>query len=281
MHDQLKDDSSIFGAIYKFKPPASHNNLSTDGCPCYVIAFRGTIIEPIKSIKLKSLIQDLKLDFDIIRNILHLNSRFEIAMQAVNKMVDTVGSSNVWLAGHSLGSAMALLAGKTMAKTGVFLESFLFNPPFPSALIEGIKHEKVKHGIRIVSNTSTALLALAMKKKSGDPYLALAEWAPCLFVNPADHICSGYVGYFKHKKKMVGFGVLGDTERLATQHSLRGLCKSAISGKESEDLEPMHRIPSANLTVNSTLSRDCIQAHGIHQWWSPYLQLESILYKYN
>ncbi|TXG50678.1 hypothetical protein EZV62_023202 [Acer yangbiense] len=36
---QLKDDvdSSIFGAIYKFKPPASHSNLSTDGCPCYVL----------------------------------------------------------------------------------------------------------------------------------------------------------------------------------------------------------------------------------------------------
>ena len=36
-------------------------------------------------------------------------------------MVAAVGDSNVWLAGHSLGSAMAMLAGKSMAKTGTFL----------------------------------------------------------------------------------------------------------------------------------------------------------------
>ncbi|KAK4843162.1 hypothetical protein QYF36_004771 [Acer negundo] len=41
MLGQLKDnvDSSIFVAVYKFKPPASHSNLATVGCPCYVIAF--------------------------------------------------------------------------------------------------------------------------------------------------------------------------------------------------------------------------------------------------
>ena len=110
------------------------------------VAFRGTLL------KLKSLIWDLKLDFDIIRNGLHLTSRFEFAMQAVRNMVASVGSSNVWLAGHSLGSAMALLAGKTMAKTGIFLESFLFNSPFLSAPIEIIKDKKVKHGIRIASS---------------------------------------------------------------------------------------------------------------------------------
>ncbi|KAK3228076.1 hypothetical protein Dsin_007938 [Dipteronia sinensis] len=120
------DDSSIFGAIYKFKPPPSQRNLSTDGCPRYVIAFR------------------------------------------------------------------------------------------------------------------------------------------------ADLICSEYVGYFKHKKMMVEFGV-GCIERLATQLSLRGL----FTGKESE---PMHRIPSANLTVNLTPSWGFKQAHGINQWWRPDLYMESVRY---
>ncbi|KAK4844818.1 hypothetical protein QYF36_024756 [Acer negundo] len=276
MLGQLKDDvdSSIFGAIYKFQPPASHSNLSTDGCPCYVIAFRGTINKP------DSLTRDLELDVHIIRNGLHSTSRFEIAMQAVRNMVASVGSSNVWLAGHSLGSAMALLAGKTMAKTGIFLESFLFNSPFLSAPIERIKDKKVKHGIRIAGSVITAGLALAMKKnnhnnRSGDPFLALSAWVPCLFVNPADHICSEYVGYFEHRKKMEEIGV-GGIEKLATQHSLGGLFMSAM-GRESE---PIHLIPSANMTVNLTPSPDFKQAHGIHQWWRPDLHLESMLYKY-
>ncbi|KAK0586552.1 hypothetical protein LWI29_008825 [Acer saccharum] len=275
---RLEDvDSSIFGAIYKFIPPASHNNLSTGGCPCYVIAFRGTIITEVDS-----LTRDIELNVRIALNKLHSTPSFEIAMKAVRDMVAPVGSSpnrpNVWLAGHSLGSATALLTGKTMAKTGIFLESFLFNPPFPSALIEKIKLKKVKLGIRIVSSTATSLLALAMAKKSGDPFLNLSTWVPCLFVNPADHICSGYIGYFEHKKRMVELGV-GGIERLATQHSLRGLFKSMV--KESEDSEPLHRIPSANLMVNSTPSSGFKQAHGIRQWWRPDLHLEPTLYQYN
>ncbi|KAK0587486.1 hypothetical protein LWI29_023711 [Acer saccharum] len=201
-------------------------------------------------------------------------------MQAVRNMVASVGSSNDWLAGHSLGSAMALLAGKTMAKTGIFLESFLFNSPFLSAPIEIIKDKKVKHGIRIAGSVITVGLALAMKKnnhnnRSGHPFLALSALVPCLFVNPADYICSEYVGYFKHRKKMEEIGV-GGIEGLATQHSLGGLFMSPM-GKESE---PIHLIPSANLTANLTPSTDFKLAHGIHQWWRPDLHLESMLYKY-
>ncbi|TXG50683.1 hypothetical protein EZV62_023207 [Acer yangbiense] len=264
MLEQLEDnvDSSIFGAIYKFEPPASHSNLSTDGCPCYVIAFRGTLL------KLKSLKRDLELDFDIIRNRLHSTSRFEIAMQAVRSIVASVGSSNVWLAGHSLGSAIALLAGKTMAKEGIFLETFLFNLPYPSVPIEKIPHKKVKHVIRGVGCAFRAGLALAMKIESGDP---LKAWAPYLFVNQDDHICSEYFGYFNHTKKMEKLG-LGGIERLATQLSLRGL----FMGNESE---PMHRIPLAYLMVNLTRFPDFKQAHGINQWWRPDLLLsETMLY---
>lgn len=274
---QLIDDAdtSTFGAVYQFKHPTPDGNNSANDGPQYVIAFRGTIT------KGDAFSRDLQLDVHFIRNDLHRTSRFEIAIQAVRSFVATYGSSNIWLAGHSLGSALAMLVGKSMAKTGVLLESFLFNPPFVSAPIERIKDKKVKHGIRIASSVITAGLAFAMKNnqpknRSGDTFVALSQWMPCLFVNPADHLCSEYIGYFEHRKKMddIGAGVI---ERLATQHSIGGLVMSAM-GKESE--EPVHLIPSANLTANLTPSQEFKEAHGIHQWWRSDLLLESKTYKY-
>ncbi|KAJ7952155.1 GDSL esterase/lipase family [Quillaja saponaria] len=268
-------DSSIFGAIYEFKPPESLHNDTIERSPRYVVAFRGTLNKP------DSFSRDLELDIYFIRNGLHQTSRFDKAIQAVRNMVALVGDSNFWLAGHSLGSAMAMLTGKTMAKTGTFLESFLFNPPFVSTPIERIKDKKLKHGLRVAGSVITAGLTIAMKAKQqrncmGDnPFTALAAWFPFLFVNPSDHICSEYIGYFEHRKKMEEIGI-GGIERLATQNSIGGLLMSAL-GKDSE---PLHLIPSANLMINLTPSRDFKDAHGIHQWWKPDLQLQSKLYKY-
>ncbi|KAK7369789.1 hypothetical protein VNO80_11834 [Phaseolus coccineus] len=267
-------DSSIFGAIYEFRPSSSQCNDTLYKSPRYVIAFRGTLT------KSHSVSRDIELDIHLIKQGLHRTSRSEIAIQAVRNMVATVGDSNVWLAGHSLGSAMAMLTGKTMAKNGMFIESFLFNPPFVSAPIERIKDERVKHGIRFAGSVITAGLTIAMQAKqpkdlSVDPFAALAAWVPGLFVNPSDHICSEYIGYFEHRRKMdeIGAGVI---ERLATQNSLGGLLMSAF-GKESE---PLHLIPSASLTVKITPSRDFKESHGIHQWWKADLQVEHKLYNY-
>ncbi|XP_061374151.1 GDSL esterase/lipase At4g10955-like [Gastrolobium bilobum] len=268
-------DSSIFGAIYEFKPPSCLYNDTLHRSPRYVIAFRGTITNA------DSVSRDIELDIHFVRNELHQSSRYEIAIQAVRNMVATVDCSNIWLAGHSLGSAMALLSGKTMAKTGIFIESFLFNPPYVSVPIERIKDKKLKHGLRIAGSVITAGLAIAMKGKqqhkslSLDSFAAFSAWVPCLFVNPSDPICSEYIGYFEHRRKMEEIGG-GSIEKLATQNSLVCLLMSAF-GKESE---PMHLIPSASLTVNFTPSRDFREAHGIHQWWKPNLRLESKFYKY-
>lgn len=268
-------DSSIFGAIYEFKPPSSQCNDTLYRSPRYVIAFRGTLT------KAHSVSRDVELDIHFIRQGLHQTSRSNIAIQAVRNTVATVGDSNVWLAGHSLGSAMALLTGKTMAKNGNFIESFLFNPPFVSAPLEKIKDERVKHGIRFAGSVITAGLTLAMKAKQQpkdliiDPFTALSAWVPCLFVNPSDHICSEYIGYFEHRRKMEDIGA-GVIERLATQNSLGGLLMGAF-GKESE---PLHLIPSASVTVNVAPASDFKEAHGIHQWWQPDLRLEYKLYNY-
>ncbi|XP_054808619.1 GDSL esterase/lipase At4g10955-like [Prosopis cineraria] len=271
-------DSSIFGAIYEFRPQLSQSNdVFQRTVPRYVIAFRGTIT------KTDSVSRDIELDMHIVRNGLHQTSRAEIAIQAVRNIVAaSVSDSNIWLAGHSLGSAMAMLCGKTMAKTGKFLESFLFNPPYVAAPIERIKDKKLKHGIRFAGSVITAGLTIAMKVKQpknltfGDPFAALSAWVPCLFVNPSDHICSEYMGYFEHRRKMQEIGA-GGIERLASQNSLTRLLMSA-TGRESS--EPLHLIPSASLTVNLTPSGDFKEAHGIHQWWGSDLQLESKLYKY-
>ncbi|KAF6136155.1 hypothetical protein GIB67_038359 [Kingdonia uniflora] len=274
---QLQDDVdySIFGAIFEFKPPPSTaNNQLTHGTPRYVIAFRGTIT------KGEAFSQDFKLDLHFIKNGLHETSRFEIGMQAVRNIVAAVGPSNIWLAGHSLGSAIAMLAGKNMAKTGILLEAFLFNPPYFSAPIERIKDKKVKHGIRIAGSLLTAGLAMAMKghhqrSPLENQFFALSPWVPCLFVHPADHICSEYIGYFEHRQRMEDMGA-GGIERLSTQNSLSGLFMNAI-GRESE---PLHILPSANLTVNLCRYPDFKRAHGLHQWWSSNLHLQSKLYQY-
>ncbi|KAI3727735.1 hypothetical protein L6452_16355 [Arctium lappa] len=276
LHSQLIDDadSSIFGAIYQFKPkPLPNHTLSTHSTPSHIIAFRGTVT------KGDAFSRDLQLDLHFVKNVLHQSSRFEIAMQAVRNLVAS-GSPNIWLAGHSLGSAMAMLAGKNMVKNGVFLESHLFNPPFVSPPIENIKNRKVKHGLRIASSFVTAGLAVAMKVKNNHErrkncFFDLAGWVPCLYVNPGDHICSEYIGYFGHRRKMEKIGA-GEVERLATQHSIAGLFMDAI-GKESH--EPLHLLPSTNLTVNLKRARDLKEAHGIHQWWKYDQQLESRTYR--
>lgn len=267
-------DLSFFGAIFKFKPPVSAQNMSAANIPRFVVAFRGTIT------RMDSVTRDLTLDLHIIQNGLHQTSRSEIATQAVRNVVSATGSSNVWLAGHSLGAALATIAGKDMAKSGMLLDTFLFNPPFFSAPIERIKNKKVKQGIRIAGSVITAGLRLYLSAKQERPFFddsfaAVSIWVPCLFVNPNDHICSEYIGYFQNRENMEEIGA-GIIERLATQSSLGELFMSAL-GKEAD---PGHLLPSASLTVNLSPPPDFIVAHGIHQWWQPDLYLETRRYKY-
>ncbi|XP_024170579.1 GDSL esterase/lipase At4g10955 isoform X1 [Rosa chinensis] len=283
----LVDDAScgsIFGAIYEFKPPhappfsslgTEHSLLEDENSPHYVIAFRGTLT----AYDLVS--RDLNLSLKLIKNGLHKTSRFKTAMQAIQATVGEAGdSSSVWLAGHSMGSVLAMLAGKTMAKDGILLKSFLFNQPFVFvAPMERIKHENIKLGIRFARSVFTAGLAKAVNptwSEHEDPFFGLYEWVPSVFVNQGDDFCSGYIGYFEHRKKMVEIGA-GGIERLATQNSIGSLLRYAI-GKETEP--PMHLIPCANLSVNLTPSRNFKEAHGIRQWWLENQHLQSETYRY-
>lgn len=267
------EDQSYFGAIYESKFPNSHFNPA----PKYVIAFRGTIA------KKGNRSQDFKLDLGLIRNNLHTSSRFHIGLQTVQSIVQNHGVSDIWLAGHSLGSSIALLIGRDMVKMGIHLETYLFNPPFTSLPIEKIMtNEKLKHGIRFAHSVLTAGLASAVNihrpkpPHKIDPFALLSAWVPYLFVNPSDPICAEYIGYFEHREKMVAIGA-GEIGRIATQNSIRSIIGNATGKDQSE---PSHLLPSAFVTINLSPSPDFKTAHGIHQWWNPDLQCNYKLYQF-
>ncbi|KAK8542972.1 hypothetical protein V6N12_015547 [Hibiscus sabdariffa] len=281
----IESDQCIFGAIFEYRPLdySYHSNIHES--PRYVIAFRGTLL------KLGSLARDIQLDIDIIRNGLDRTARSAIAIRTVRDTVAMAGISKVWLTGHSQGASIAMLAGKMMAKSGIFLQSFLFNPPHVSAPIERIGDETLKHGIRLAGTIIKAGLAFANAKndrnkdpKSGnenrDSFAAISGWIPCLFVNPGDPICSEYIGYFEHRRKVESFGFAAKAlARKTSQTSLGNLVLNAVGAQGVESSEPLHLLPSANLTVNLSPSQDFKQAHGLCQWWRPDLNLKCHVYK--
>ncbi|KAF7830709.1 GDSL esterase/lipase [Senna tora] len=274
-------DHTMFGAILHLNLPK--HIPSSPHAPKYVVAFRGTLTGSTTRSR------DLLLDLKCILNTLHQSSRFQLALRSIRNAVSKSGSPNhVWLAGHSLGSAIALLAGKHMAKSGQNLPTYLFNSPFTSAPLERIKHEKVKQGIHIASSVLKAGLSSALTKARGSSasstrdgvedglFDALKGWVPRLFVNPNDHICSGYIGYFAQREKMEKIGA-GRFEKVATRHTVESLVSGALERKS----EPLHLLPSAELVINETQTSNFRAAHGLEQWWDPLLRSRSILYRYN
>ncbi|XP_075495716.1 GDSL esterase/lipase At4g10955-like [Primulina tabacum] len=270
-------DLSIFGAILEFEFPyhLQHNH-PTQRPPQYVIAFRGTMTDS------RNRAEDLKLDLHCVLNDLQNSTRILNAINTAQEIVSRVGLGNVWLAGHSLGSSMALIIGRELAKnTGTHLETYLFNPPFISLPIEWIPNEKLKHGLRFANSVITAGLAMVANgyhNQDSDekhPFILLSSWVPYLFLNPFDPICCEYIGYFEHREKMESMGA-GKIGKLATQHSIG----SIVSGGRENDFEAIHLIPSAYLTVNSSNGQGVREAHGVEQWWKQESKLKYNLYHY-
>ncbi|KAI3904936.1 hypothetical protein MKW92_009906, partial [Papaver armeniacum] len=263
-------DYSIIAAVFEYKPKSNYydriigvfssKTKIIPGAPKYVIAFRGTAMNH------NTVIADMKSNMSVVMNKLQKKPRFKNAMQAVENMVSENGASNIWLAGHSLGSAMAMLVGKNMAKRGNFLESYLFNPPFVAAPIEFIKSRRVRRGILLGCSLITGLLTTVLqddqeRKQSEVLFTTLSQWVPNLFLHPDDIICSGYIAYFEQREVLESWE-LGNIGRLATQHSWQGLFMNAI-GKEhwSEELQ---LIPSACVTTGSCN----IKPHRLSQWFT-------------
>ncbi|KAL8252002.1 hypothetical protein R6Q59_035695 [Mikania micrantha] len=191
------------------------------------------------------------------------------------------GAENVWLAGHSLGASIAMLAGRELAKSGLYLETYLFSPPFNSVPIENlIKNQTLKRVVRIWASIIKAGIAIIVKRPSEDleedAFIMLSEWKPNMFVNPKDPICSEYIGYFQHRVNMNEIG-MGDVERIAARDSIISLISRAF-GRISV---PLHLLPTANLTVNDSLTESVRKAHKIDQWWQEPFEGSTKLYRFD
>ncbi|RVW41266.1 GDSL esterase/lipase [Vitis vinifera] len=225
--------------------------------PKYIIAFRGTIPKPRSTLR-----RNLKLNIKVLIDELHMDkSRFKHALETVEKVVQEAGSANIWLARHSLGSAIAMLIGKSMSQKGKHLETFLFNPPFlrPS-LSKIINNPYLEHRIRSTKIVIKAAISFVggdhMWQERYRQFNALSSWIPNLFVNQDDPICSGYIYHFRNRKTKAEIG------------SIRSALKAAL-GKDPQ--LPIHLFPKAYLTIskNSSSRNICkiCEARGLKQWW--------------
>ncbi|KAL1535033.1 GDSL esterase/lipase-like protein [Salvia divinorum] len=245
------DGSTIFGAVYHRNQNHHHRHQ-----PSCVVAFRGTNTKDIAGF-----VADTKLNFRIWRYTLEKTDRFQKALTAVRDAVNDFGIESVWIAGHSLGAAIALLVGKNMAKghdggNPYPLKAFLFNPPFVGSTNR-------------IGRSLVGVLAEACKSDGETAFAACSLWHPYLFVHPKDLVCRGYIKYF-HRRRIP-----------TAQYTFRGLLLRA---------ESTHLIPSAVLVVNHTPApppnwKHVVtywkEAHGIYQWWRTHIELEAHLYTFD
>ncbi|CAA7402473.1 unnamed protein product [Spirodela intermedia] len=153
-----------------------------------------------------------------------------------------------------------------MAMRDVFLESFLFNPPYLSAPLHRIKNHKLKQSFQITKAVTKTVVALATDRFGDSSEAAsfeiISRWAPSLFVNPSDTICAEYIDYFGVREFMA-------------EHKLEFIWRTSarvcISARTlaiwREETEALHLLPSADLHVSSCASSGRRAAHSIQQWW--------------
>ncbi|KAH9300416.1 hypothetical protein KI387_011999, partial [Taxus chinensis] len=103
-------DGSIFGTVYKWSKKSTSVPFHPLGAPKIVVAFRGTVKTSV------TLPRDVRLDLHILPNRLHTTTCFHSAFDAVKVNVHHHGVDNIWIAGHSLGAAIAMLAGRKMTE---------------------------------------------------------------------------------------------------------------------------------------------------------------------
>ncbi|KAI3457054.1 hypothetical protein Pfo_013717 [Paulownia fortunei] len=120
-------DGSIFGAILEWDRAAALADfvlMRPSGAPRAVLALRGTLL------KSPTIRRDIEDDLRFLAwESLKGSVRFSCAFKALKSISEKYGSSNVCIAGHSLGAGFALQVGKALAKEAIFVEAHLFNPP--------------------------------------------------------------------------------------------------------------------------------------------------------
>ncbi|KAJ0243059.1 Alpha/beta-Hydrolases superfamily protein [Hirschfeldia incana] len=269
-------DGSIFGAVLEWDRAAAMSDLVVirpSGAPKAVLALRGTIL---KSFTMRRDIED-DLRF-LAWESLKGSVRFSVALEALRSVAKRYGSSNVCIVGHSLGAGFALQVGKALAKEGLFVDAHLFNPPSVS-LAMSLRNVGEKAGFAwkrlmsmlpqrnepLIVNGNEAEMAPPSSPGSGSSFrnwvpsfygqnqkssVDLRKWVPHLYVNDSDYICCHY-----------------------TEHD------GEVNNKENSS-PGVNTIPqaAAKLFVMSKGKQKFLEAHGLEQWWSDNLELQSAIH---
>ncbi|KAJ6681408.1 ALPHA/BETA-HYDROLASES SUPERFAMILY PROTEIN [Salix koriyanagi] len=259
-------DGSIFGAVLEWDRTAALADMvfiRPSGAPKAVLALRGTIL------KGPTIRRDIEDDLRFLAwESLKGSVRFKVALEALRSVAEMYGSSNVCVAGHSLGAGFALQVGKALAKEGMFVEAHLFNPPSVSMAMSlrnmgeraGFAWKRFKSMLPSSSETqaitddgekaNTAGLRNWIPLLGLKTSMGLKNWVPNLYVNNSDYICCSYTD--------------GDgTEDKEADKENTGSANQQVAAK---------------LFVMSKGKQKFLEAHGLEQWWSDDVQLQQALH---
>lgn len=261
-------DGSIFGAILEWDRSAALADLvlvRPNGAPRAVLVLRGTLL------KSPTMRRDIEDDLRFVAwESLRGSVRFKVALEALKSICDMYGSSNVCIAGHSLGAGFALQVGKQLAKQGIYVEAHLFNPPSVSLAMSlknlgekaGYAWSRVKSIIPYgreaqVSNDVEKTTVVEPKSwmswlygsglKDPSAVVGMAKWIPHLYVNNSDYICC----YYNDPS--------GTAEKVVDKESVGGQI-------------------TAKLFVVAKEKQKFLEAHGLEQWWSSDAELQEVIH---
>uniref|UniRef100_A0A0E0EPF4 Fungal lipase-like domain-containing protein n=1 Tax=Oryza meridionalis TaxID=40149 RepID=A0A0E0EPF4_9ORYZ len=261
----MEDDQFMFGAIYRYRPPAGEPRHPS--APHYVFAFRGTMLAHDRAY------HDLYHDWKVVTNDLRKCKHFNRAVNELRYILikpSSTPATGVWLAGHSLGASFALDVGRHMMITrDLNLPTFLFNPPQVSMapVINLGLSNKAKNDLYDFSYKMKYKLGMTKKLRRHSERMEvlfekLSPWQPQLYVHEGDTVCQGFIDYFEQRERLLDR--YPDITLLATMMSYRDMISYLIG----EDKEQPHLLPSARLwkVKKQSHSED---AHGLKQWWMP------------
>ncbi|XP_011082900.1 GDSL esterase/lipase At4g10955-like [Sesamum indicum] len=245
-------DGSVFGAILEWDRAAALADfvlMRPSGAPRAVLALRGTLL------KSPTIRRDIEDDLRFLAwESLKGSVRFSCAFKTLKSLSEKYGSSNVCIAGHSLGAGFALQVGKALAKEGIFVEAHLFNPPSVS-LASSLRNVGEKAGtmwkrVKSMLPASTTESQTNINDRAKSTTLGSKQWVPHLYVNNSDYICCYY------------------TDPVGTENN----------DADKENAKPATNTPcAAKLFVFSKGKQKFLEAHGLEQWWSDELELQMAL----
>lgn len=266
-------DTSIFGAVFEWDRSAVLSGMipiRPSGAPRAVLALRGTLL------KSQTIRRDVQDDLRFLAwETLQGSVRFQCTFEALEFLAKCYGSSNVCIAGHSLGAGFALQVGRALAQRRIYVETHLFNPPsFSIAMALKNVGEKVdaawtrlKAILPLTSNiqpdtnqqmgkTSSSVIWNWVPNFYGTKLpdnTELKRWVPYLYVNKSDYICCNY------------------TDASA------GTYKETSGKSERNDSNNTNNHAAAKVFIPLNGKNKFMEAHGLEQWWSDDLEIQMVV----